>query len=125
MRRAFIVASVMLSLGAAPNFANANEQGAAAGAVTGAAAGAVLGGPVGAAVGAVVGGIAGGAATSASNQAIDQVQGGPVPVEARNVHPARPQTGALINEPETTRTVVMERTCVRDAQGITTCRRVR
>jgi hypothetical protein len=126
MRRAFIVASFMLSLGAAPNFANANEQGVAAGAVTGAVAGAVVGGPVGAAVGAVVGGIAGGAATSANNQGGNQVQVGPAPVEAHNVqHPTPPQTGTPIDEPETTGTVVMERTCVRDAQGTVTCRRVR
>jgi phage tail tape-measure protein len=125
MRRAFVVASLMLSLGAAPNFANANEQGAVAGAVTGAAAGAVVGGPVGAAVGAVLGGITGGAA-SGPNQGTAQAQGGsPVPTQPANLPPAGPQTGALGNEPETTGSVVMERTCARDAQGAVTCRRVR
>jgi len=126
MPRALIVATAILCLAAAPNFANANEQGVAAGAVTGAVAGAVVGGPIGAAVGAVVGGIAGGAATGPSSPGSDQVQGGPrlapVPPE---LQPAAPQTGALVQEPETTGSVVMERTCVRNAEGTVTCRRVR
>jgi phage tail tape-measure protein len=112
MSRAVIVVATSLMLSGAPNLAFATEEGAAAGAVTGAIAGAVVGGPIGAVVGAVVGGVTVGAATGPSNQVQDQ-----------DALAEQPKAGA--SDPETTGTVVMERTCVRDADGTARCRRVR
>ena len=118
MSRTVVILSLALFLNGAPKPANANEQGAAAGAITGAVAGAALGGPVGAVVGAVVGGLAMGAATGPGNQATD-VQGTYAPTGTRNLAPRR------INDPETTGSVVSERTCVRGPQGEVRCRRIR
>jgi hypothetical protein len=80
----------------APGLAMAQGEGTAAGAVTGGVAGAIVGGPVGAVVGAGVGATAG-AATEAAN---------------------KPDT--VIVEPRSTSSV-RERTCVRDAAGVSQC----
>jgi hypothetical protein len=125
MSRALVMLSTALLLGAAPNLAHAGEQGAAAGAVTGAVTGAVVGGPVGAVVGAVVGGIAGGTVTGPSSYASDQVQSPYAPAERRSVRAAGPGGGTLLHDPESTGSIVMETTCVRDAHGTPRCRRVR
>jgi hypothetical protein len=117
MSRALIVVAAALMLSAAPTLASANEEGAAAGAVTGAVAGAVVGGPLGAVIGAVVGGVAVGAATGPGSEAITQGQG-PAPVQV-----GQRVLGTASPEPDTTGTVVETRTCVRDVQGISRCRR--
>ena len=49
------ITALVLTVAAAPAFAQSNNGGAAAGAATGAVGGAVVGGPVGAVVGAGVG----------------------------------------------------------------------
>jgi phage tail tape-measure protein len=107
-----IVAAGMIM--AAPNVASATEEGAVAGAVTGAVAGAAVGGPVGALIGAVVGGVAIGSATEpAANAASPEDPG--EPSSARHLQ--------VVPDPQTTGTVVETRTCVRDASGVSRCRR--
>ena len=68
------LAAIVLSVAAAPAFAQ-SDGGAAAGAATGAVGGAVIGGPVGAVVGAGVGAVAGGALGSISAQDQTYVRG--------------------------------------------------
>jgi hypothetical protein len=122
MSRTLVIAASAVFLSMAPTLAHAHEQGAAAGAVTGAVAGAAIGGPVGTVVGAVIGGVALGAATGPSSYATDQTQG-PYAPSARHTLPALPP--ALSHDPDTTGSVIMERTCVRDPQGMPRCRRIR
>jgi hypothetical protein len=62
MRKFLLAAGAVLTLAAAPAYAQSSGAGVGAGAATGAAAGAVVGGPVGAGVGAVTGAIVGGLA---------------------------------------------------------------
>jgi hypothetical protein len=118
MRRPLVVVTTALMLSAAPTVASATEQGAAAGAVTGAVAGAVVGGPIGAVIGAVVGGVTVGAATGPDAVASAQVN---------RPHPVRAGQGVMETVsrpgPETTGTIIETRTCVRDAQGVSRCRR--
>lgn len=58
------ITALVLTVAAAPAFAQSNNGGAAAGAATGAVGGAVVGGPVGAVVGGVGGAIVGGLAST-------------------------------------------------------------
>jgi phage tail tape-measure protein len=120
MSRVLIVVTATLLLSAAPKFASAAEEGAAAGAVTGAIAGAAVGGPIGAVVGAVVGGVALGAATGPNTESTQAQAPLPAQPGPRSLVPASP---TVLVDPETTGTVVETRTCVRDAQGISRCRR--
>ena len=115
MSRSLVVVACALMLSAAPTFAFANEQGAAAGAVTGAVAGAVVGGPIGAVVGAVVGGVTVGAATGPSSLRVRR---------ARGLEPRARYASDAVQRPSAG-TVVMERTCSLQADGTPRCRRVR
>ena len=118
-----LVCACALMIGLGPSTAMANEEGAAAGAVTGAVAGAVVGGPIGAVIGAVVGGVAGNAAVGPADAQAEVAQvPGPGPAQSRVAVPAGP---ALVQDPETTGTIVEQRTCVREADGKATCRIVR
>jgi phage tail tape-measure protein len=121
MSRRLIAIPFLLGLLAAPTFASANEQGAAAGAVTGAVAGALIGGPVGAVIGAAVGGVVVGTATSP--QAHSNVEFTPPPVTQDRVLVQRPasRAGTVVVDPETTGSVV-ETTCVQDRRGNMKCR---
>ena len=90
-----LAAFSLAALIAAPGFALAAEEGAAAGAAAGAVTGAVVGGPVGAGVGGVVGGAA----------------SGPDRGDTVVVQPGAPATSST-------------RTCVTDSAGNQTCREV-
>ena len=114
-RSPVFVTALMLTL--APTFALANEQqagGAAAGAVSGGVAGAIIGGPVGAAIGAIVGGTVGVAASDPGN---DPNLQDPAVLNGR-----RAGASPLPYEPQATGSV-LETTCMRDARGVTRCRR--
>jgi hypothetical protein len=87
---------------AAPTFATAQGEGAAAGAATGGVAGAIVGGPVGAVVGAGVGAATGAAAENASRPRVEE--------------------HVIVQQPSPP---VTERTCTTDAAGNRVCTEVR
>ncbi|MCW1841832.1 hypothetical protein [Prosthecomicrobium hirschii] len=95
MRKTVMALLSCAAILAVPGLASADEAaGAAAGAATGAVTGAVIGGPVGAVVGGVAGATIGGAAGATGS-------------------------GTVVVQPEAPR--VIERECVQDAYGATTC----
>ncbi|MBT9292445.1 hypothetical protein [Prosthecodimorpha staleyi] len=95
MRKTFLTMAAVATLLAVPSLASADEAvGAVTGAAAGAATGAVIGGPVGAVVGGVAGATIGGAAGATGS-------------------------GTVVVQPEAPK--VIERECVQDAYGATTC----
>ena len=101
--RKIAMAAAVAALFTVPHLASAQE-GTAAGVATGAVTGAIVGGPVGAAIGAGVGGVAGGIAEQ----------------NARSQAPA----GVVVVPDTATTGSVLQRTCVEDNYGQTTCQEV-
>jgi hypothetical protein len=105
MRRTLMAAAAIVALAATPNLASADPNdaagGAAAGVAIGAGTGLLVGGPIGAVIGAGIGGTVGAGA------------GASVP----------PRQEVIVEQPA--RSVVRERSCMRDSAGNVVCQEIR